>query len=72
MNLLKDLRHPRVVLLVGVCTSGRLPIMILEYMANGSLYDYLHNAQKYVSSHACRLVAQSVLFCFTVAFGSNN
>ncbi|XP_038055741.1 uncharacterized protein LOC119727764 [Patiria miniata] len=38
VSLLHELRHPRVVLLLGVCTTGSLPLMVLEYMAGGSLY----------------------------------
>ncbi|XP_071951805.1 uncharacterized protein [Antedon mediterranea] len=43
VNLLHGLRHPRIVLLIGVCTTGKLPLMVLEYMSAGSLYQYLHN-----------------------------
>ena len=43
VSLLHELRHPRVVLLLGVCTTGRLPLMVLEYMAGGSLYARIHD-----------------------------
>ena len=46
VNLLRELRHPRVVLLVGICTTARLPIMLLELMVNGNLFDYLHEPSK--------------------------
>ncbi|XP_072039925.1 LOW QUALITY PROTEIN: uncharacterized protein [Amphiura filiformis] len=46
VSLLHELRHPRVVLLLGVCTTGRLPLMVLEYMAGGSLYHYLHDSDR--------------------------
>ena len=49
VSLLRELRHPNVVLLVGVCTSSHLPLMVLEYMSLGSLYKYLHNPQTYVN-----------------------
>jgi len=42
---LKELHHPRVVLLLGVCTSDKLPVMVLEFMAKGSLYYYLHDGE---------------------------
>ena len=49
VNLLKELRHPRVVLLMGVCTSSsKLPLMLLEFMAGGSLFHHLHDATKWV------------------------
>ena len=37
---MKKLRHPHVVMLFGVCTSGP-PSLILEYMSNGSLLSYV-------------------------------
>ncbi|XP_033105975.1 uncharacterized protein LOC117108132 [Anneissia japonica] len=43
VHLLHGLRHPRIVLLIGVCTTGKLPIMVLEYMASGSLHQHLHD-----------------------------
>ena len=52
MNLLKELRHPRVVLLMGVCTTSQLPLMLLEYMGLGSLYSYLHDPTKASLDHA--------------------
>ncbi len=45
--ILRQLIHPNVVLLLGVCrdSEGR-PLMVLEYMANGSLFDVLHNFER--------------------------
>ncbi|XP_022086324.1 uncharacterized protein LOC110976918 isoform X2 [Acanthaster planci] len=43
VSLLHELRHPRVVLLLGVCATGTLPLMVLEYMAGGSLYARIHD-----------------------------
>ncbi|KAJ8298435.1 hypothetical protein KUTeg_024966 [Tegillarca granosa] len=52
VNLLQDLRHPRVVLLIGVCTADKLPLMVLEYMARGSLYHRLHDGTSEPLDHA--------------------
>ncbi|XP_053399085.1 uncharacterized protein LOC123558283 [Mercenaria mercenaria] len=52
VSLLKELRHPRVVLLIGVCTSSKLPVMVLEYMSQGSLFSYLHNPECESLDHA--------------------
>ncbi|XP_070553545.1 uncharacterized protein [Ptychodera flava] len=46
VNLMRELRHPRVVLLLGVCTTSHLPLMVLEYMSNGSLYSWLHDPNR--------------------------
>jgi len=34
-------RHSNIVNLLGCCTVGGLPFVILEYAANGNLRDYL-------------------------------
>jgi serine/threonine protein kinase len=49
VSLLRELRHPRVVLLLGVCMNGPLPLMVLEFMARGSLFHHLHDPHKYES-----------------------
>ncbi|XP_063724509.1 probable serine/threonine-protein kinase drkD [Symsagittifera roscoffensis] len=47
VSLLRELRHPNVVLLLGVCRDreGR-PLMVLEYMENGSLFSVLHDFER--------------------------
>ncbi|XP_067663814.1 uncharacterized protein [Haliotis asinina] len=52
VSLLRDLRHPRVVMLIGVSTSRRLPIMVLEYMSKGNLFALLHNPNRESLDHA--------------------
>ncbi|XP_033632232.1 dual specificity protein kinase splB-like [Asterias rubens] len=51
VSLLHELRHPRVVLLLGVCTSGQLPLMVLEFMAGGSLYARIHDKSREYLDH---------------------
>ncbi|CAB9497189.1 activated protein kinase catalytic subunit alpha-1 [Seminavis robusta] len=44
MRLLSKLRHPSITTVMGaVLSSGTEPMMIMEYMHFGSLYDLLHN-----------------------------
>ncbi|KAL3880644.1 hypothetical protein ACJMK2_032868 [Sinanodonta woodiana] len=52
VSLLRELRHPRVVLLLGVCTTDRHPLMILEFMSNGSLFKLLHDPERPSLDHA--------------------
>lgn len=40
--LLQQLHHPRVVLLMGVCSTAARPFMLLEYMMGGSLHTLIH------------------------------
>lgn len=41
LRVMASLRHPNVVLLVGF--SAAPPLLVMEYLANGSLYDLLHH-----------------------------
>lgn len=43
MRLLSKLRHPYIVTIMGAVTHGDEPLLVMECMANGSLYDLLHN-----------------------------
>ena len=40
--MLAKLRHPNIVLLVGLCSIPPNLCIVLEYIENGSLYDLLH------------------------------
>ncbi|CAB9527432.1 Ephrin type-B receptor 3 (Fragment) [Seminavis robusta] len=42
IQLLAKLRHPCITLTLGAVTAGE-PMLIMEYMDHGSLYDILHN-----------------------------
>eukprot|EP01016_Furgasonia_blochmanni_P008959 TRINITY_DN13705_c0_g1_i4.p1 TRINITY_DN13705_c0_g1~~TRINITY_DN13705_c0_g1_i4.p1 ORF type:complete len:306 (-),score=44.42 TRINITY_DN13705_c0_g1_i4:372-1289(-) len=42
VNVLSNLRHPNIVLYMGVCVNFTKCLMITEYMELGSLYDHLH------------------------------
>ena len=44
MRLLSKLRHPNIVTLMGaVIDNVHEPMLVMEYMQNGSLYDLIHN-----------------------------
>jgi serine/threonine protein kinase len=40
-KLMAGLRHPNVTLLYGVCQEPKLYCIVMEYVSNGSLYDFL-------------------------------
>jgi serine/threonine protein kinase len=41
IGVMKQLRHPNLVSLLGVCTAGSPTFMILEFLKGGSLEDWL-------------------------------
>ena len=43
MRKLAKLRHPYIVTIMGAVTHGDEPLLVMECMANGSLYALLHN-----------------------------
>ena len=47
---MKDFQHPNILGLTGVCfdTPDRVPFIILPFMANGSLKDYLKRKRTHV------------------------
>jgi len=50
-NNMKKIRpHPKVVAMFGVCTNPANPVCIVtEYLADGNLFDYLHNSSNEVT-----------------------
>jgi len=47
MRLLSRLRHPCITTVMGAVMTGREPMMVMEYMENGSLFDLLRNETVY-------------------------
>ena len=48
--LMKNLRHPHIVMLVGVCWDENMLACLLEYVANGNLQDHLKLDREKVKS----------------------
>ena len=44
-NLLKQLRHPNILLYIGGNISGKQHFLITEYCENGNLFEFLHGAE---------------------------
>ena len=38
--------HPNVMSLVGVCLDGEMPLLIMPFMSNGSVLEYIRNHKK--------------------------
>jgi hypothetical protein len=43
VGLLNTLRHPNIVLFIGVCSSGEYQLIVTEYLENGSLDSFLRS-----------------------------
>ena len=46
VEILSHLRHPDILLYMGVCVDGDDCYMISEYLENGSLFDHLHGKKR--------------------------
>ena len=36
-------KHPNVMSLVGVCLDGEMPLLVMPFMSNGSILDYVRH-----------------------------
>ncbi|CAJ1961059.1 unnamed protein product [Cylindrotheca closterium] len=66
MRLLSRLRHPCITTVMGAVVTGNEPMMVMEFMENGSLYDLLRNETLYTGGEIIiqivRDVAQGLRF----------
>jgi serine/threonine protein kinase len=49
VEILNTLRHPNILLYMGVCIHHNSYYMITEFMKEGSLFDHLHKKQTHLS-----------------------
>ncbi|KAJ0668058.1 putative protein kinase RLK-Pelle-DLSV family [Helianthus annuus] len=67
IGTLSNCKHPNIVPLLGFCDEGRELILVYEYVANGSLDNYLGNMD-----NVTNLVwAQRLQICLDIAHGLN-
>jgi len=46
-NMLKNLRHPNILLFMGACTKGPNYFIVTEFCENGNLFELLHQHRSY-------------------------
>ncbi|XP_035836234.1 uncharacterized protein LOC110942590 isoform X1 [Helianthus annuus] len=67
IETLSNCKHPNIVSLLGFCDEGRELILVYEYVANGSLDDYLGNMDGINNL----VWAQRLQICLDIAHGLN-
>jgi len=50
LYILKNLRHPNILLYLGACTAGPQYFLVSEYCEKGNLFDFLHTNKKNILS----------------------
>lgn len=46
LKIISDLKHPNIVLYMGMCITTEKYILITEYLENGSLFDQIHRKKR--------------------------
>ncbi|KAH9076561.1 hypothetical protein Ae201684P_010503 [Aphanomyces euteiches] len=59
--VMSRLDHPNVLQLIGASLTSSCYVLIMEYMANGSLYDYLRDAKNIVPLQLILQLAQDIV-----------
>ena len=66
VSAMLNFKHPNVMSLIGVCLDGEMPLIILPFMSNGSVLEFVksHGEELFLCSHAkIQLVC---VFCVSV------
>ncbi len=67
VNILSSLRHPDILLYMGVCINNDDCLMISEFVENGSLFDHLHKSKsrKPISEEKLITILREILRALT-------
>ena len=65
VDILNSLRHPNILLYMGICFDGDNYLMISEYLENGSLFDHLHRMDTYLEEDLIFQMITSILRAMT-------
>jgi len=60
VEILSEIRHPNVVLLMGACLEGKGLCIVLEWCQGGSLYDVLHRRRVDMNTHQRVKIARGI------------
>ena len=71
VDILNSLRHPNILLYMGICFDRDNYLMIAEYLENGSLFDHLHREDTYLSESLIFEMITSILKAMTYTHSKN-
>lgn len=60
VEVISNLRHPNIVLYMGVCVKKLTYYLITEYLELGSLFDHLHKKQTHFGEKAMMLIVEDI------------
>ena len=66
LYILKNLRHPNILLYLGACTAGPQYFLVSEYCEKGNLFDFLHTNKKSVLN-----IKEKIRIALEIAKGVN-
>eukprot|EP01016_Furgasonia_blochmanni_P029901 TRINITY_DN3127_c0_g1_i1.p1 TRINITY_DN3127_c0_g1~~TRINITY_DN3127_c0_g1_i1.p1 ORF type:complete len:881 (+),score=200.72 TRINITY_DN3127_c0_g1_i1:144-2786(+) len=69
VNVLSNLRHPNIVLYMGVCVNYTKCLMITEYLELGSLFDVLHKLNTKLSEDKMLNICEDIALGMTYLHG---
>ena len=54
VSTMLNFKHPNVMPLIGVCLDGEMPLIIMPFMSNGSVLEFVksHRENMFLCSHA--------------------
>lgn len=54
VSIMISFDHPNVMSMIGICFDGQMPLLILPYMSEGSVLDYVkrHKEDLYISDYS--------------------
>ena len=54
VSAMLNFKHPNVMSLIGVCLDGEMPLIIMPFMSNGSVLEFVksHREEMFLCGHA--------------------
>jgi serine/threonine protein kinase len=69
IEVISNLRHPNIVLCMGVCIYKGKYLMIIEYLEEGSLFDHLHKNNTKINEDTLYAIIEDIALGMTYLHG---